>query len=237
MRKFLFILFFISWTYLFGQNENVTSSYAIGRLSDGGGLSPNETVYGIPKVVSSELVGDIYYFNEYKKVNVVLNNGKFVKNLLANYNIDNQQLEISFKQGVRILEGSLIKSFEVINADSTISNFVTAQRIKFKDTELRGFFEVLHGGTFSLFKQYELSFVKSQHVPALNAGSNDIEVRKKAAYYIHSNNEVIELPKTKKEIRNYFLRNSIEVDNLIEFNSLKLRMNQDLRLFLRRLIV
>ncbi len=88
---------------LSGQKEHL--EYALIDNTD-----PTGWIYVSPDTEPG-IRGNQYFFEKWQLSDLVLSNGDVKENIYLNYNLEDQSLEISTQQGIKIVPAGLIKSF------------------------------------------------------------------------------------------------------------------------------
>jgi hypothetical protein len=188
-------------------------------------LISGDMFIGIP-YEPGEVVGDVYLTSYWSTCNILLyENDRLLEGMIYRYDIQRDEIELSFKNGVmRALDGIKVRS--LVWNDSltgTTRYIVNARSYKENGVTLKGFFEVHADGKVPLLGLTTLEILKPDFNPALNVGSRDVKIIKKKAYYYAHGQEVFRIKgkknleaafSDKKEIMaKYFKGNSIQVKN------------------------
>jgi hypothetical protein len=228
MKSFLLSALFFNFCLANAQNS-ISSRYAVDRLSDAGGLSTNETVYGIPQK-PGEIIGDYYYHSELRTGSVILENGQVVISKIEfRYHIKSNQLEINYPTGLRVLDGNKVQAFRWINPIGSDQVFVNANEFTINGVGLSCFFEVISDGSSPLLKRRTFEYLPANYVPALNAGSRDDKIIKKDEYYFAKGLILYNVPHSKKKLLENFSGSKVLITEYIQQNKLSLKNQNDLK--------
>lgn len=207
---------------------NIQAQYALNRLSDSGGLSPNETVYGIPKA-GGVLVGDFYYDTEFRMGSInVYGTESALKNIPMRYNIETNEIELKYPRGIRVMAGEKVQSFAWENESGENAVFINSKDFTYNNTRLIGFLEIIMQGEIPCFRRKEISFKQNQYIPALNAGDKNTEVIKNEMYLFLLENELKNI-KNKRDLVSYFPSIENELQEFMKKNNLGLKHPDDLK--------
>ena len=226
----IFCLTGITYACIAQTTNNVRAQYALTRLSDSGGLSPNETVIGISRKPGN-IIGNVYYDSSFRACAINLyKNDLTVKNIFVRYNLENQELELKHPLGLRILSSMEVKSFGWKNETGDQLYFINAKDFQFNKSSLVGFLEILHEGDVTLVRQNEVSLKKNQYIPALNAGNENIEIIRKQRFLFILNNELREVSSNKKKFAESFPDYEDELLQFMKENNINLKKESSLKL-------
>lgn len=208
------VLIVISYKSLFAQvgvvNNQVQSHSYVGA-----------TTYQIP-VRKPGLVGTTFLDDDWLIGNVYLEKGAALKNTPIKYDILNQQ--ILFKEGTRTMSILLnyADSFNILNPDGTYMNFLVNKSWTQNQQDASGVYRKLTDfDEYGLVKKYTIILIKANYNVALSAGEMDDKYVTKEELYLvnNSKNELIEIPKSKKKLVQYF--DDQKVENFIKMNKIR----------------
>ncbi len=206
---------------------NIRAVNTIERLTDSNGLGTNEMIYGIP-LPEGKVIGDTYLNLEWKKSAILLYDvDKLIEGYSARYDIQTNELDIETLTGVKALSGAKVKSFVWLDSQTGKSSFfINTKEYHYNETVLNGFFEVRVDGATPLFKKVNLVVKKADYNVALNTGSRDDKILKKALYYFGQGDQVLLVPNSKKKMLSIFSKDADKVNAFINENGLSVK-NED----------
>ena len=209
--------------------NSVRAVNTIERLTDSNGLGNNEMLYGIP-LAPGGVVGDNYLTTDWSSSAILLyKNEKLIKGYPIRYDIAANQLNVKSSGGIKVLEGSAVKSFSMIDsARNNLKYFINAGEYTLDGSTMTGFFEVLVDGRVALFKRLRVVLKKADYNSALDIGSRDDKIVKQATYYLNQTLVVTELPSAKNKLASLMGDRGDEVKDFIDRNKLSVRKEDDL---------
>ncbi len=177
---------------------------------------------GLPIVTpNSHVSGDIYLNDKWKLGTITLTERKdTIKGFQIRYNVYFNEIEVNAQSGVRRLTSARVKRFSF--EDSILrrsTEFVNSTQYLLDGVPLIGFFELLVNGQMPLLKRYTMTIKEPDYLPALTAGSRDIEIRKQTDYYIAIGN-VLKAVKGKKKLLEAFGEKAATVKSYMKVNDL-----------------
>lgn len=212
--------------------ENVRATNTLERLQDLDGVGLGDMLYGIPQP-PGKVIGDTYLSTRWKQTSMLLyDNEKLLEGYPVRYDIHLDELEVKTRNGIKVLKGSRVKSFLWIDSlTSAPEYYVNAKDYKNEDNiPYTGFFQVLEDGTRPLLKKTLLDVRKADYNIQFNVGSHDDKILKKSQFYTVKDNQLIELPSSKKKLVSIFADKSEEMEKHIKENNLATNKADDLKL-------
>lgn len=184
--------------------------------------------YQIP-VRKPGLVGTTFLDDDWLIGNVYLKKGGAIKNTPIKYDILNQQ--VLFKEGERtmFIKLNYADSFNILNPDGTYLDFIVNKSWTSEQKDASGVYQKLTGfDRYGLVRKYRIILIKANYNVALSAGEKDDRYETKEELYIlnNTNGELIEIPRSKKKLIQYF--NDIKVETYIKKNKVRLTEINDL---------
>lgn len=138
-------------------------------------------------------------------------------------------VEFNTPEGVKIISGTLIKSFTLQKPNQLPKNYVsTLEFVDNYDKTKPSFFELLVDGKVKLLEYTKITIQKPDYVEAFNTGSKDIKITKEKQLFITQGNEVLRLNTNKKEILERMSDKKTEVEAFIKQNDLSVKDRVDL---------
>lgn len=207
--------------------EPVRMVRAMDLLSRPLGTMPNIGLAHLP----AEIKGHVYLTPYWNNANVILYADElFLEGLAVKFDIYRNEFDIRFKDGVRVLPGSKVKT--VVWADSLtrqLRYLINAADFKENGVPLKGFFEVLSDGAIPLVSLSFVEILEPDFNPALNVGSRDIRIIQKKNFYYLSGNEVFRI-KNKKQLEELFQSHQKEMKDFIKKNQVNISSAASLRM-------
>jgi hypothetical protein len=203
--------------------NNLRASTTIQGITTGE-WNDGEILYGIP-IPPGKTVGDGYLHQNWMISSVLLyQDDKLLEGYPVRYDIQLDELEIKGKNGVKVLEGSKVKSFSLVDSISNRPKYyVNAREYKMADNiPLVGFFEVLADGKLPLFMKTTVAVKRANYSVHFDVGSRDDHVLKSDQYFTSIEGAVSEVPTSKKKLLHLFGNKSFSVDKFIRINSLSI---------------
>lgn len=218
----------------FGQAvvpPNIRATNTLDRLQDMDGMGIADLLYGIP-LPEAKVVGDTYLNPGWQICSILLyENNKLLEGYRVRYDIQSDALEISARNGVRMLKGSNVKSFVWVDeVTGSPSYFVNGKELS---KSFNGFFKVLVDGQRPLFERVDLDVKKADYNIQLNVGSLDDKILKKVKYYTKENGELVELPASRKKLLHFFADRDDEMESFMKENNLTPKRGEELAVVFR----
>ena len=189
-------------------------------------------LYGIP-LPEGKIIGDTYLDIHWNNASILLyESEKLIEGFPIRYDIMANEVEVKTKKGIRILQGIKIKSFVWVDSVTKAPDyFVNAKDFKDEsNVPYSGFFQVLSEGSLPLFKKTEIDIKKADYNIQFNVGSQDDKILKKNEFYTLKDNQVVELPSSKKKIVALFGDKSEAMEVFIKENDLSITKGDQLKI-------
>ena len=161
---------------------NVRATNTLDRLRESRDFGSADMLYGIP-LPEGEIIGDTYLDIHWKNSSILLyGSEKLIEGFPIRYDIMANEMEVKSKKGIRVLQGTKIKSFVWVDSVTKAPDyFVNAKEFKDEsNVPCSGFFQVLSEGSFPLFKKTEIEIKKADYNIQFNVGSQDDKILKKS---------------------------------------------------------
>ncbi len=216
---------------VFGQwaiPAQMRAENTLDRLSDKGGLSNSDILYGVP-LPPGKVIGDNYLDKKWNKANILLYQSETViEGYPIKYDIKSDLVEIKTNAGIKILDIKKIKNIVWVDSITSIPHyFVNAGEFKREGVPSRGLLEVLVDGNIPLVKKTELFVKKPTYNAALDVGTRDTKIYPKETNYYVKDGEMIKV-KGKKDISAAAADRANEVESFIKVNKLNVNKETDL---------
>ncbi|NJN41234.1 MAG: hypothetical protein HC811_02305 [Flammeovirgaceae bacterium] len=233
MKKFLILLFFVLNGFCHAQTipTPVRADWTIDRLMDRNGLSGSDQLYGVG-ISPGELIGDTYLNNRWNRASFLLyKDEKLIEGVWTRYDIKGDLFEIQTNMGLKIVDGKNIKSFVWLDSITNgASFFINTRDLKTGKGKIYSFMEVISDGKLPLLKRTYINIKKADYRPEFDTGSKDDIILKVDEFYVLRDDQLIDLPRKKKEIFSLFGDRSVELENFYKVNGL--RVNEERSLIL-----
>jgi hypothetical protein len=170
------------------------------RLSDRGGLSNSDILYGVP-MSPGKVIGDNYLNKHWNTATILLYQSEtMIEGFPVKYDLKSDLIEIKTKSGIKILGSDKIKNIVWIDSVNSVPHyFVSATEFKRDGVESRGLLEVIVDGKLPLLKKTEIFVKQPTYNAALDAGSKDTKIFQKEIYYSAKEKDLIKI-KSKNDI-------------------------------------
>ena len=237
MRKFvatIYTLIFLN-TLSIAQTavpDALRARFTIERLISGTGLSKSDLMYGIPLPPGS-VVGDTYLDKKWNLSEIILyENDRVIEGYPIKYDIKGEMIEISARNGIKVIEARKIHTFAWI--DSLIQTkhfFVNAKEYRLDGSPLTGFLEVVSDGQVPLFKRTVIYERAPDYVPALDMGTRDTRILKKEVFYMRKGKDLKKIG-SRRSLLSELGTHADDVEQYIKVNNLDLdKENHLIRVF------
>lgn len=221
----MYVGLFLTASAQSNDKSYLSNRYSLERMGTIGAGS--NSVPGLPPA-NPEVIGDGFSKANFSTIQALLYNNQTISDLPAKYDLLQDELYFQTKQGLRVLDGTHIKSYSFIDSiTKKKSNYINSKEFKLATSvPLKGFFEILYDGKMALFKKEEATIQKANYHVALNVGRQDHHVNKKSFYYYLQDDTAIKLPS--KSITSIFGDQKAAVDRYIKINQLDIKNERHL---------
>lgn len=231
MRVFLVLLLTLLQFEVFGQwaiPAQMRAENTLDRLSDKGGLSNSDILYGVPLPPGS-VIGDNYLDKKWNKANILLYQTEtIIEGYPVKYDVKSDLIEIKTNVGIKVLDVKKVKNLVWVDSISSAPHyFVNAGEFKKEGVPSKGLLEVLVDGTLPLVKKTEFFVKKPTYNAALDVGTRDTKIYPKETTYFVKEGEMIKV-KGKKDIAAAAPERAKEVEAFIKVNKLNVNKEADL---------
>ncbi|MEO0895121.1 MAG: hypothetical protein AAFY71_01795 [Bacteroidota bacterium] len=224
----LIILFLLTSFHGMAQRANP-------MLNVGSGNGYSGEAFNVFDLSSKDPINTTYWLDNWKMGEIHTKGGVKLTGYLLKYDVVNHNLDIKYNDSVKVLPGTLIKDFFLMDKGEK-RYFVDINEYLGVNTYQLGFFELIREGeTYSLIGKMETELLKSNYVATHDAGSRNDKFVKSQAYFLIYNKEVIRIPKKKKEALALF--NKLDKGSVayIKDNKIKLKSGKDLKLLVEHM--
>jgi hypothetical protein len=195
---------------------------------------PNTTtLFGI-KGPSGKVLGDPYIDTVWQAGNV-----KFYGRLNAKTDsiagvpvrIDLLANEVEIRAGakdIRATKAATVRYVDVNNRSSTSSRFINVREYRGEADALSGFFEQIVVGKFDLLHHPTVYIRRSNYNPAMNVGTKDDEIMKKADWYLAYNKRAVKFSPSKKALLDLMADRKEQIEAYLKSKKPDLKSQSDL---------
>lgn len=208
--------------------SNIRAQISAERLSTQNWERLGNAIVGMP-IPPGDVIGDVYLDSKWNMGSVMVSDkNSLIEGYPMKYDLKSQNIEIKTSGGVRVLD---IKNVgHMVWLDSITRQpryFVNGSKYKDDGVPIVGLMEVLLDGEKALFKKTKLNIKQPTYVAAMDVGSRDTEIYKKAAYYYNNGVDVVEI-KSKKKFIDSLGDIGEEVEKYMKDNKLDVKTEDDL---------
>jgi hypothetical protein len=234
-KKLISVVFFLIVTTVFAQNnmmQNTKDALNMGGLKVGQHTST--MLYGFDNR-ATEVLGSYYLDQDWSLATVrfypktiITPKGSVKLDSLTDVQIKiilhGNDVEFNTPEGVKVISGTLIKSFTLKKLNQLPKNYVsTLEFIDNYDKIKPSFFELLVDGKVKLLEYTRINIQKPDYVEAFNTGSKDIKISKDKQLFIAQGKEVLKLNTNKKEVLKLMSDKKAGVEAFIKQNDLSVK--------------
>jgi hypothetical protein len=227
MKLFHLLLLACCCTSLFAQNaaipQALRASMTLNRISTLNAYG--NAIGGIP-LPPGKVIGDTYISKNWNQGSVLLYQSEtIIEGYPLRFDIEQNELEIDTKSGVKVLAADKIRNFTWIDSLTRKPVFyVNAKEyVDETSTPLSGFFEVISEGTLLVMKKTTLSVRKANYVKEFDTGSRDDKIMKNDLFYYAQGNKVMPLATSRKKFLPIFGDKAEKVKEFIDVNGMNLK--------------
>jgi len=208
--------------------NNIRAQFTMDRLMSNGISTRSNDLVGLA-APPGRVLGDTYLDSKWN-VGSVLIKGKenMIEGYPMKYDIKAQNVEIKTTLGVRLLDVKNVgHMFWVDSLTQQPHYFVNAANYKFNGVPMIGLMEVLADGKVSLLRKSIIAVKQPTYNAALDVGTRDTKILKKAVFYYNQGDAVVEV-KSKKKLLESFGEYGDEVAAHMKLNRLDTKSARDL---------
>ncbi len=202
MRKFVKLYLAITAIFL-----SATANAQLGRLP-AGSIPPVDisttTQVGmlrldnISEIKDKDLrmMGSVYLQDDWQNADLTTSSGHTFSGIPVKYDLQNNLIEINFKDGVKVLSGEYVKMVEFsVGSDAEKSVFINPRHDgSFEEPFTTGLYKVIiKGDKAQLLTRTVLKKVKPNYSPIMDVGSKSVELLKQELLYIANGKNLVEL--------------------------------------------
>ena len=209
--------------------KNMRAENTLDRLSDKGGLSNSDLLYGIP-MDPGTVVGDNYLNKNWNVATILLYQTEaMIEGYPVKYDIRSNMLEFNSKYGIKVLSAEKVKNLVWIDSlTSEPHYFVNGAEFSKDQVTSRGLLEVVVDGTLPLLLKTELVVKQPTYNAAMGSGSKDLKIYKKEIFLYAMDKNMMEI-KNKKNVLQAAGSRAPEVETYIKENKINVNKLQGLK--------
>ena len=217
---------------VFSQQSYLNNRFLLERIGNTGNLLTGNSgmLAGIPQAAPG-VVGDSFLKNYFSDAAFLLfDKEQVVSGYQTKYDIQRDDFYLLQNRVVRVLEGSKVRNFVVIDSLSKArQQYINGRLLKDETgSPLSGFFEVLSDGKMALLRKTEIEVKAPDFHPALNVGSKDHRVVKHQLMFYAREGVVGKVPQGKK-ILSLFPDQEEKMASFIKVNKLDFKSESHLK--------
>ncbi len=197
-------------------------------LSDLGGLSQNDMLYGID-IEPGRLLGDYYLDSKWNKASLLLyESDRMIDGYYVKYDIEGNSVEVKLNRQIKLLQMNKIRSMIWYDSITKMPRaFVNAKDYSEKGSPLTGLLEIVVDGKLPLVKRTMIWIKRPDYVVAFDVGSKDTKINKKEIFYYLKGKEVFEIKK-RKDLFEVFGDKRSEMEEFARVNKLNTKEERGL---------
>jgi len=231
-KSSIILLLLVGQLNVFGQwaiTKQMRAENTLDRLSDKGGLSNSDILYGIPGDPGS-VIGDTYLNKNWNKSTILLYQSEtMLEGYPIKYDIKNNLIEIKSASGTKILDIRKIKNIVWIDSVTSVTHyFVNGNEYKIDGVPVSGLLEVVADGSVPLLKKTGVYVKQPTYNAALDVGTKDVKIYQKEEIYYATEGQLTRI-KNKKDVLAAAGSRYKEVESFIKKNSINLNKENELR--------
>lgn len=219
---------------LFAQTKPIVpdvirATNTVERIYQGVNNNPGSNMPLMP-LAKPETIGDGYLNKHWNRTTFILyGSDKTVEGYLTRYDLMGEELDVYFKDGVKVIKSDKIKSFAWLDSlTNRPAFFINGKDLKNAEgTPFTGFFEVLTEGDLPLFRKTKAELLMADFNATLNVGRRDNEIAKYATLYYMKDNVIYKMPKAMKKITAIFGEKEPQIQAYVKRNALRADTEKD----------
>jgi hypothetical protein len=193
MRSTILVLSLLLPAGLSGQANPSATDYTEADMNM---LNPNRMLLRTKSAGAYGTKGSPYVFSDFKKGNMYYSNQQRVSNILLNYDCHNNQLVYTTDGSVYLLNSSQINFFEAFTGGDTVMLF---EQVFVENLKKRIFLRVLYNENSILYKRYYKDFKEADYGGAYSQDRRYDEYHDREAFYIKTGEKELQVLKPKKK--------------------------------------
>ena len=179
IMKSIIILIFLTWPLVIsGQAVVGPTGYS---ETDMNTLNPNRLLIRTKSANAYGTIGTPYVFTDFKKGNLYYANQQRVSNIMLNYDCYNNQLVYTSGGPLYLLNSDRIEYFETDPGQDSSKLF---RQIFVEDLKKRVFLQILYNGSSTLYKRYYKDFTEADYGGAYSQDRRYDEYKDRHGYFI-----------------------------------------------------
>ncbi|MBR9997792.1 MAG: hypothetical protein KFF73_02420 [Cyclobacteriaceae bacterium] len=182
---------------------------------------------------NSEITGNFYVDDSWKKSNIRLKSGTEIKNMLVRYDLEYDMLEVKLSGNTKVVPLRKLDHYRVIEQNETIV-FRNCDVYAFEDgTELAGICRVIDEGYYGGIIKYTYHIKDATYVPALDMGDQNDKIIIKQNLFLTKDNILYRIPSRKREFYSFFINPGLDIKSYMVKNHLNHKEPEDLEKILK----
>jgi hypothetical protein len=211
MKSTIIFVFLILPLVISGQGVVGPTGYS---ETDMNSLNPNRLLIRTKSADAYGTIGTPYVFKDFKKGNLYYSNQQRVSNILLNYDCYNNQLVYTSGGSRYLLNSDRIEYFESDPGQDSSRLF---RQVFVEDLKKRVFLQVLYNDASILYKRYYKDFREADYGGAYSQDNRYDEYHDRQAYYIKlADGDLQQLKPRKKSILEVLSDRSDEIEKYIK---------------------
>ncbi|MEM6360020.1 MAG: hypothetical protein AAF731_08000 [Bacteroidota bacterium] len=209
--RYYFIVFFLSITFC--------SAQVIRQAGAIRGKAYNSNSLEQIPFAERKTEGSFLLFEDWMQGDLQIKPDRIIENVPIRYDLRNDQVEIKFKNDIKVLNATSINQMILYAA--------TSEMKKFKSIKNQ-LFEILVEDKISLLKQTTITLKRPDYVPGIDVGSRNDEVVKKINYFSLIDGQLQPINLNKKKFAAEMKQYEEGIGEFLKSNRTKLRDEYDL---------
>ncbi|WP_181843133.1 hypothetical protein [Emticicia sp. BO119] len=138
-------------------------------------------------------------------------------------------VEFNTQEGIKVISGSLIKSFTFEKQGFSVKHYVNTLEFKDESDKIKsGFFEILADGKVKLLDYCTLKIHQPDYVEAFNVGSKDVKINTERQLFIAKGKDVVKFNTGRKSVYVLMADKKPEIEKFVKDKGLSLKDRSDL---------
>ena len=208
IKQSLFLLFMTYFGTAYSQNQDIDTSPEWNGIIAGDFYEMSEYIPG--------LEGTKYMFTDWLEGSIFFYSGLGQDDLVFNYHLENNNLEIRTDEEIKVCDLNLLKAFKLKDGRIFMNNREFDQSLGF------GVSELLYKGKISLIRTEYIEIQKPTYVKSHDVGEKDSKILHKFKYYIVKDGKAMLLNKKMKKNVDVFNSHFDKLAAYTKANSFKL---------------
>lgn len=192
----------------------------------------NGVVTSLP-LAPAETVGEVYLDSYWRSADITLTDQTELKGYPIKVNFKTSDLEIQYERQTKVLPGSRVSHFAILNADGSMDKYINGKNHLLNNVPVRGFLQVLDSGKWSLLKKTDIKIIEASYNPALAVGQRDNQIVKSEASFLSHGNMLYELDGSAKKFSKQFAGHEAAISKFMKEEKINLKKTDGAAALLR----